>query len=98
VFANGYHGGGLSFGSGPQAMNIPHDFVIGTFDDIESTRPLISTNLAAILVEPMQSAGGMRVASRQFLSFLQARANETGAVLIFDEVVTSRLHYNGLQG
>ncbi|KAJ5371475.1 uncharacterized protein N7496_007567 [Penicillium cataractarum] len=98
VFSHGYHGGVLSFGAGNQALNIPHDFAIGVFDNIEKTRSLISRDLAAILVEPMQSAGGMRVASREFLSFLRTAADETGAILIFDEVVTSRLHYNGLQG
>jgi glutamate-1-semialdehyde 2,1-aminomutase len=34
-------------------MNLPHQFVIGTFDNIEETRPLISNELAAILGEPM---------------------------------------------
>ncbi|KAK6851479.1 Beta-phenylalanine transaminase [Apiospora arundinis] len=37
-------------------------------------------------------------ASREFLEFLRQAANVTGAVLIFDEVVTSRLHFHGLQG
>ncbi|KAL4911457.1 pyridoxal phosphate-dependent transferase [Aspergillus multicolor] len=40
----------------------------------------------------------MRPASREFLQFLRHSADEVGAVLIFDEVVTSRLHYHGLQG
>jgi glutamate-1-semialdehyde 2,1-aminomutase len=79
-------------------MNLPHQFVIGTFGSIEETRPLIANDLAAILVEPMQGAGGMRPASRDFLQFLRQAADEIGAVLIFDEVVTSRLHYHGIQG
>ncbi|KAL3447775.1 putative acetylornithine aminotransferase [Aspergillus insuetus] len=98
VFANGYHGGTLSFPPSGNPMNLPHQFVIGTFDNIEETRPLITADLAAILVEPMQGAGGMRPASRDFLQFLRKSADEVGAVLIFDEVVTSRLHYHGIQG
>ncbi|KAL4984981.1 putative acetylornithine aminotransferase [Aspergillus falconensis] len=98
VFANGYHGGTLSFPPNGNPMNLPHQFVIGTFDDIQETGPLISNELAAILVEPMQGAGGMRPASREFLQFLRQAADEVGAVLIFDEVVTSRLHYHGMQG
>ncbi|KAJ5623272.1 acetylornithine aminotransferase [Penicillium lividum] len=97
VFDNGYHGGTLSFSTKDNPMNLPHEFVMGKFNDIEETRPLI-TDLAAILVEPLQAAGGMRPAKPEFLSFLRQAASETGAVLIFDEVVTSRLHYNGLQG
>ncbi|KAL1848452.1 hypothetical protein Plec18170_008050 [Paecilomyces lecythidis] len=98
VFENGYHGGTLSFPRKQNPLNLPHKFVIGTFDNIEDTRPLIDDQLAAILVEPMQGVGGMRLASRQFLQFLRQAANEVGAILIFDEVVTSRLHYHGLQG
>ncbi|KAJ6114637.1 acetylornithine aminotransferase [Penicillium sp. IBT 16267x] len=72
-------------------------FVMGTYNDIDATRPLIE-NLAAILVEPLQAAGGMRPATPEFLSFLREAASQTGTVLIFDEVVTSRLDYHGLQG
>lgn len=34
----------------------------------------------------------------EFLSFLRTATSSVGALLIFDEVVTSRLHYHGLQG
>lgn len=97
VFENGYHGGTLSFGVKNNPMNLPHDFVIGKYNDIAATEPLIQ-DLAAILVEPLQAAGGMHPAKPEFLAFLRKAASDTGAVLIFDEVVTSRLHYNGLQG
>lgn len=79
-------------------MNLPHEFIVGKYNSIEETKPLMSREIAAILVEPMQAAGGMRPASREFLAFLRQAADEIGAVLIFDEVVTSRLHYHGLQG
>lgn len=46
----------------------------------------------------MQAAGGQITANREFLDFLRQAASATGAVLIFDEVVTSRLHFHGLQG
>ncbi|KAJ6016837.1 acetylornithine aminotransferase [Penicillium sp. IBT 35674x] len=99
VFDNGYHGGTISFyGTSGSPMNLPHEFVLGRFNSIEQTSPLLNTDIAAILIEPMQSAGGMRPASRDFLAYLRQAATEIGAVLIFDEVVTSRLHYNGLQG
>lgn len=79
-------------------MNLPHDFVIGRYNDIEETQKLLSRDIAAILVEPMQGAGGMRPASREFLLFLRQAADDLGAILIFDEVITSRLDYHGLQG
>lgn len=36
--------------------------------------------------------------SKEFLSFLREKASEAGALLVFDEVITSRVHYHGLQG
>ncbi|CAG7562631.1 unnamed protein product [Fusarium equiseti] len=98
VFDHAYHGGILSFGPSPNHLNAPYDFVIGTYGDIEKTRAVLSFDIGVIIVEPMQSAGGMRPAGREFLQFLRDVATTTGAVLIFDEVVTSRLDFNGLQG
>ncbi|KAJ5594160.1 acetylornithine aminotransferase [Penicillium hispanicum] len=98
VFDNGYHGGTLSFGSPDNPMNLPHRFVLGKYNSVEETRPLIEDDIAAILIEPMQAAGGMRPATPEFLSFLRQAADRVDAILIFDEVVTSRLHYHGLQG
>jgi glutamate-1-semialdehyde 2,1-aminomutase len=40
----------------------------------------------------------MHPATKEFLEFLRMLANSLGAVLIFDEVVTSRLAFHGLQG
>lgn len=97
VFRNGYHGSTLDFHEENGPLNLPHHFVIGEYDDIESTKKLLSSDLAAIIVEPMQAAGGMIPASKEFLAFLRQAADDTGAVLIFDEVVTSRLHFGGLQ-
>lgn len=98
VFDRAYHGGTLSFGSAANELNAPYDFVLGVYDDIEKTRALLSPDIGAILVEPMQSAGGMRMAAKEFFHFLREAANTIGAVLIFDEVVTSRLDFHGLQG
>ena len=93
AFRGGYHGGVIAFGSGePSPVTVPHAWVMGDFDAVESTRALIREHeLAAILVEPMQGSGGCRPASRAFLQMLREEATRTGALLIFDEVMTSRL-------
>ena len=78
-------------------MILPHQFVYGTFNDIERTRHKIDIEVGAILVEPMQGSGGMIPGTKEFLQFLRAEATRIGAVLIFDEVITSRLFYGGLQ-
>ncbi len=93
VFKGGYHGGVLAFGAGePSPVSVPHAWVLGDFDDVEGTRALIrSHSLGAILVEPMLGSGGCRPASDAFLELLRSEASASGAVLIFDEVMTSRL-------
>ncbi|KAH6642721.1 pyridoxal phosphate-dependent transferase [Boeremia exigua] len=97
IFDHGYHGGSLSFGSEGNAMNLPHDFVFGTYNNVEKTKAVVDKDIGVILVEPMQSAGGLRMATREFMQFLRGVADTVGALLVLDEVVTSRLHFNGLQ-
>src|SRR5262249_53575157 len=43
---------------------------------------------AAVIVEPVQGEGGVRVPSPAFLPALRARCTEVGALLVFDEVQT----------
>ena len=45
----------------------------------------------------MQGAGGNILGTREFLQLLRSEASRMGAVLVFDEVVTSRLRCGGLQ-
>ena len=100
VFKNGYHGGTITFSKDgqPTPTTIPHEWVSGTYNDIQKTKALLSKEIAAILVEPMQGVGGMIPATREFLQFLRDSATQTGASLIFDEIITSRLDFHGLQG
>ena len=55
-------------------------------------------DLAAIIIEPVQGAGGVRAAEPAFLVFLRELANRIGALLIFDEVIAFRVGPNGAQG
>ena len=100
VFDNAYHGGVLAFGalSGPHnPMNVPHHFRVAPFDDIAALDDLFADDLACVLVEPVQGSGGCRPASVAFLQELRRRCDESGALLIFDEVMTSRLGPGGAQ-
>jgi len=54
--------------------------------------------LAAIIIEPVQGAGGVRVADAAFLAFLRELTDRIGALLIFDEVIAFRIGPNGAQG
>jgi len=55
-------------------------------NDLEATRAAITDETAAILVEPAQGEGGINIATPAFLKGLRALADETGVLLIFDEV------------
>lgn len=48
----------------------------------------IDRHTAAVIVEPIQSEGGVNIPADDFLPALRERCNETGALLIFDEVMT----------
>ena len=55
-------------------------------------------DLAAIIIEPVQGAGGVRPAPPEFLHFLRELTTRIGALLIFDEVIAFRIGPNGAQG
>ena len=55
-------------------------------------------DVAAIIIEPVQGAGGLRAATPGFLRFLRDYADRIGAVLIFDEIIAFRIGPNGAQG
>ncbi|MBZ0148344.1 MAG: aminotransferase class III-fold pyridoxal phosphate-dependent enzyme, partial [Pseudorhodoplanes sp.] len=76
------------------------DVVTVPFNDAAASIELIrrhGASLAAILVDPMPNRAGMVPADREYLLALRAVADEVGAVLIFDEVITFRLGFNGAQ-
>ena len=100
VFNGGYHGSFLSFAGGAGPLNAPVPAVVAEYNDAEGTLRLIEQNagsLAAILIEPMMGGGGGIAADCDFLLALREAATKHGIVLIFDEVMTSRLSAGGLQ-
>lgn len=56
------------------------------FNNLESVRKAICDKTAAILVEPVQGDGGVRVPSKEFLQGLRKICDEHGLLLCFDEV------------
>ncbi|MGH7114763.1 MAG: aminotransferase class III-fold pyridoxal phosphate-dependent enzyme, partial [Stellaceae bacterium] len=100
VFAGGYHGGVFYFRGHGSPLNAPFEFLIGRYNDLAAVEELVRPHragLAAILIEPMQGTTGCIPAERGFLAGLRALASATGALLIFDEVMSSRLAPGGLQ-
>jgi glutamate-1-semialdehyde 2,1-aminomutase len=100
VFAEGYHGGVLSFAHGIGALNVPHDFVVLPYNDVDALRRAFvaeGASIACVVAEPVQGSGGCVVATADFLAALREVTRTAGAVLIFDEVMTSRLAWGGAQ-
>jgi len=58
------------------------------FGDIESVRALVDDTVAAIMIEPIQSMAGVRMAQPEFYRELRELCDEHGVVLIYDEVQT----------
>lgn len=100
VFDGGYHGAVFGFAGGGSPINAPFDYVLAPYNDIEATRALIAghaSDLALVILEPMIGSGGCIAASHDFLHMLRAETTRVGALLILDEVMTSRLAPGGLQ-
>lgn len=100
VFDGAYHGGVLTFGAHGREVNVPHRWVVARYNDLDSVEDLLGADpgIGAILVEPMQGSAGCIPADAGFLHGLRAVADRHDVVLIFDEVMTSRLGPDGLQG
>jgi len=54
-------------------------------------------DLAAIIIEPVQGAGGVRAPEPGFLAFLRELCDRIGALLIFDEIISFRIAPGGAQ-
>ena len=65
---------------------MPTGFVRAPYNDLEAVRAIVTEQTTAILVEPVQWEGGIRVASPDFLQGLRQLCDEHDLVLIFDEI------------
>jgi glutamate-1-semialdehyde 2,1-aminomutase len=100
VFRGGYHGALLYFAGDGSRINAPFPYVVGRYNDAAGARQAMHANadgLACVLVEPMLGSAGCIPGDREFLSMLRDETRRCGALLIFDEVMTSRLAPGGLQ-
>ncbi|HBH24563.1 MAG TPA: aspartate aminotransferase family protein [Cytophagales bacterium] len=89
---NSFHGRTLAtIATGKKAMQdgfepIPTGFSQAPFNDIEAIKHLISEDIAAIILEPVQGEGGINVAEKEYLKVLRTLCDEHNIVLIFDEI------------
>jgi len=92
AFQNAYHGsthGALSVLGDEEMKNayrpLLPDIRFLEFGNVADLAQ-ISDKTACVILEPIQSEGGMIIPSKEFIQTLRARCTEKGALLIFDEV------------
>ena len=61
-------------------------FAYAPFGDLEAVKKLVDSETCAILIEPIQGEGGIRIPPDGFLQGLRQLADENELLLIFDEV------------
>jgi len=72
----------------PYKSLTPRVFDFVPFGNLEAVEMVMNEETAAVLVEPIQGEGGVRVPPDDFLPSLRRLCDEHGALLIFDEVQT----------
>jgi acetylornithine/succinyldiaminopimelate/putrescine aminotransferase len=66
---------------------VPHHY-FAPVGDLDTTAALMSNEIAGVLLEPIQSMAGVRLAPAEFYQGLRNLCDEYGALLIYDEVQT----------
>jgi len=58
------------------------------FNDIDALKKAFSDEVAAVMIEPIQGEGGINIADSQYMQAIRQLCDESGAVMILDEVQT----------
>ncbi len=95
VAANSFHGrtmGSLALTAQPAKQEpfrpLPGDVTVVEFGDADALRAAVDESTAAIVLEPIQGEGGVRVPPAGYLADARRIADDVGALLILDEVQT----------
>ncbi len=111
-FDGGYHGHVDSLlvkaGSGAATFNVPDSAGVPkeiteltisvAYNDLDAVRKVMDNEVAVVIVEPVAGNMGCVLPAAGFLKGLRDLCTESGALLIFDEVMTGfRLAYGGAQ-
>lgn len=95
TFSGGFHGRtadaiSATFLGKYRELGKPHvpGHLQAEFGDIESVHKLADESIAAIMLEPIQSMAGVRMAEPAFFRALRELCDERGIILIHDEVQT----------
>jgi acetylornithine aminotransferase/acetylornithine/N-succinyldiaminopimelate aminotransferase len=67
---------------------LPEGFVWVDYDNIAALEATVDDTTAAVILEPIQGEGGVRVPTGSYLKKVRELCTDRGALLIFDEVQT----------
>lgn len=67
---------------------LPRGFDYVPYNDIPALEALMSENTAAVMLEPIQGEGGVRMPADGYLKAVRALCDKYNALLIFDEIQT----------
>lgn len=67
---------------------LPPGFTVVPFNDLKATESAIRETTCAVMLEPVQGEGGIRLANREYLQGVRRLCDEHGLLLILDEVQT----------
>jgi len=95
TFEGGFHGrtlGSLTATAQPKYHEglgpLVAGFTYAPYGDLAAVEKLIDDETCAIMIEPIQGEGGVRIPQADFLPGLRRLADQHGLLLIFDEVQT----------
>ena len=95
AFDGGWHGRtllALSVTDDPKITQPYADQLVPTlrvpFGDLAALSAADFSDVAGVIVEPIQSMAGIKTASREWFQALRAKCDATGTLLIFDEIQT----------
>ncbi len=95
TFEGGFHGrtlGSTSATAQPKYHEglgpLVAGFVYAPYGNLDAVANLIDDETAAIMIEPVQGEGGIRIPPEGFLKGLRKLADDNGLLLVFDEVQT----------
>jgi glutamate-1-semialdehyde 2,1-aminomutase len=98
-------GSGMAAMDEPISSGIPNSIISKTitlpYNDLDSVEKIFQKKgdkIAAVIVEPIAGNMGVILPKRGFLEKLRSTTEQTGSILIFDEVITGfRVDYGGAQ-
>jgi predicted acetylornithine/succinylornithine family transaminase len=67
---------------------MPEGFRHVAWNDVEALRSAVDGSVAAVLIEPVQGEGGVHPADVEYLRAIRSICDETGALMIVDEIQT----------